>query len=123
MSGAKKRSSYEAYERARKELLWGLENADIVKKAKIIVVVNIFLFDKIFSPPKTYNDSKLRLCSDFGFALKDYYELTGEAPMIPRYALGVWWNRDLPYNFYCRIQFFRLHKINGTLNFQNRNIY
>lgn len=37
---------------------------------------------------------------DFGFALKDYYELTGEAPMIPRYALGVWWNRDLPYNFY-----------------------
>ena len=29
---------------------------------------------------------------DFGFALKDYYQLTGYPPLIPRYALGVWWD-------------------------------
>lgn len=35
---------------------------------------------------------------DFGFCLKDYYRLTGYPPLIPRYALGVWWNRDQAYN-------------------------
>jgi len=36
---------------------------------------------------------------DFGLCLKDYFTLTGYPPLIPRYALGVWWNRDLIYNF------------------------
>ncbi len=36
---------------------------------------------------------------DFGLCLKDYYTLTGYPLMIPRYALGVWWNRDKIYNF------------------------
>ena len=31
---------------------------------------------------------------DFGFCLKNYYKLTGYPPMIPRYALGVWWDKD-----------------------------
>ena len=35
---------------------------------------------------------------DFGFCLKDYYRLTGYPPLIPRYALGVWWNRDEAYD-------------------------
>lgn len=35
---------------------------------------------------------------DFGFCLKDFYRLTGYPPLIPRYALGVWWNRDEAYN-------------------------
>lgn len=35
---------------------------------------------------------------DFGFCLKDYYKLTGYPPLIPRYALGVWWNRDEAYD-------------------------
>ncbi len=35
---------------------------------------------------------------DFGYCLKDYYRLTGYPPLIPRFALGVWWNRDKAYN-------------------------
>lgn len=35
--------------------------------------------------------------TDFDLALKDYFKLTGMPPMIPRYALGNWWCRDLPY--------------------------
>ncbi len=31
---------------------------------------------------------------DFGLCLKDYYTLTGYPPLIPRYALGIWWNRE-----------------------------
>ena len=36
--------------------------------------------------------------NDFNLALKDYFKLTGMPPMIPRYALGNWWCRDLTYN-------------------------
>lgn len=35
--------------------------------------------------------------NDFSLALKDYFQLTGYPPMIPRYALGNWWCRDLEY--------------------------
>lgn len=35
---------------------------------------------------------------DFGYCLKDYYHLTGYPPLIPRYALGVWWDRDEKYD-------------------------
>ena len=36
---------------------------------------------------------------DFGLCLKDYFTLTGFPPMLPRYALGIWWNRDQIYSF------------------------
>ena len=36
---------------------------------------------------------------DFGRCLKDYFTLTGKPPLIPRWALGIWWNRDIPYSF------------------------
>ena len=36
---------------------------------------------------------------DFGLCLTDYYTLTGYPPMIPRYALGIWWNKSEIYNF------------------------
>jgi len=36
---------------------------------------------------------------DFGLCLKDYFTLTGEPPLLPRYALGIWWNRDQIYSF------------------------
>lgn len=36
---------------------------------------------------------------DFGLCLKDYFTLTGYPPLIPRYALGIWWNRDVIYSF------------------------
>jgi len=35
---------------------------------------------------------------DFGACLKDYFTLTGYPPLIPRYSLGVWWNRNTDYN-------------------------
>lgn len=35
--------------------------------------------------------------NDFQLALNDYFKLTGMPPMIPRYALGNWWSRDLDY--------------------------
>ena len=36
---------------------------------------------------------------DFANCLKDFYTLTGKPLMIPKYALGIWWNRDRIYNF------------------------
>ena len=35
---------------------------------------------------------------DFGLALRDYFNLTGHAPLIPRYALGNWWYKNEAYN-------------------------
>ena len=38
-----------------------------------------------------YNDN-------FGVGLRDYFNLTGLPLLIPRYALGVWWNKNEEYN-------------------------
>lgn len=35
---------------------------------------------------------------DFGLCLRDYFKLTGKPALIPRYALGIWWNKDYLYN-------------------------
>ncbi len=35
---------------------------------------------------------------DFGLCLKDYFTLTGFPPLIPRYALGIWWYKNERYN-------------------------
>ena len=35
---------------------------------------------------------------DFGLCLRDYFKLTGKPPMIPRYALGIWWNKNEAYS-------------------------
>ena len=34
---------------------------------------------------------------DYLRALKDFYHLTGQTPLLPRYALGNWWSRYWPY--------------------------
>ncbi len=36
---------------------------------------------------------------DFGLCLRDYFHLTGYPALIPRYALGIWWNKDQDYAF------------------------
>ena len=36
---------------------------------------------------------------DFGSCLQNYYLLTGMPPLIPRYALGIWWNKNEFYHF------------------------
>lgn len=35
--------------------------------------------------------------NDFNEIIKDYYTLTGYPEFIPRYSLGTWWSRDIPY--------------------------
>lgn len=35
---------------------------------------------------------------DFAQCLQDYYTVTGYPALIPRYALGNWWSRNIPYN-------------------------
>ncbi len=35
---------------------------------------------------------------DFGLCLRDYFLLTNNPPLIPRYALGNWWSREYDYN-------------------------
>ena len=35
---------------------------------------------------------------DFSLALKDYFSITGFPALIPRYALGNWWSRNITYN-------------------------
>ena len=35
---------------------------------------------------------------DYKLALKDFYRLTGETPLLPRYALGNWWSRYWKYS-------------------------
>lgn len=34
---------------------------------------------------------------DFGLCLKDYFDLTGKPPLLPRYALGNWWSKNYDY--------------------------
>ena len=36
--------------------------------------------------------------ADFGIGLMDYFNLTGLPPLIPRYALGVWWSKNEMYS-------------------------
>ena len=35
---------------------------------------------------------------DYLAAVRDFYRLTGPAPMLPRFALGNWWSRYYPYS-------------------------
>lgn len=36
--------------------------------------------------------------NDFESCLKDYFELTGFPPLLPRFALGNWWSKNKKYN-------------------------
>lgn len=58
-----------------------LESGDIEKRPKN--TLDLYLF--------TYHN-------DFGKCLIDYYNLTGFPPMLPRYALGNWWSKDVSYS-------------------------
>ena len=49
---------------------------------------------------------------DFGNCLQNYFMLTGMPPMIPRYALGIWWNKN---------DFYYFDDIQKLLNGFNRN--
>ena len=54
----------------------------------------------LFKPKERRVDTYLFIYKrDFGLCLQDYFTLTGYPPLIPRYALGIWWNRDKIYSF------------------------
>ena len=46
--------------------------------------------------------------------LSDYYKITGYPALVPRYALGIWWYKDIEYNDYT------LNKL--LVNFQNKKV-
>lgn len=50
---------------------------------------------------------------DFGLCLKDYFALTGYPELIPRYALGIWWNRDKIYSDEDCLNLVKSFKRNG----------
>ena len=36
--------------------------------------------------------------TDYKTALKDFFHLTGDVPLLPRYTLGNWWSRYFVYS-------------------------
>lgn len=56
------------------------EDGTLVERPEKYLDIYVFLYDK-----------------DYNLALEDYIKLTGNPPLIPRYALGNWWCRDLAY--------------------------
>ncbi len=56
-------------------------------------------FGNIIAPNYKSIDTYLFIYNnDFGVGLKDYFNLTGMPPLIPKYALGVWWSKNEQYN-------------------------
>lgn len=53
----------------------------LAMRPKDSIDIYVFLYDK-----------------DFKEALTDYYKITGFPELIPRYALGNWWSRNITYN-------------------------
>ena len=52
--------------------------------------------------------------TDFYYCLSDYFMITGYPPLIPRYALGNWWDKD---DFYSEIEVAKIVK-----KFEDNNI-
>ena len=51
---------------------------------------------------------------DYGYAIKDYFDLTGYPPLIPRYAYGIWWDKKEKYDtneIYKLVSKFRKYEI------------
>ena len=55
-------------------------------------------YSNVYQREKNSKDIYLFTYSnDFSEVLKNYYTLTGYPAFIPRYSLGNWWSRDIPY--------------------------
>ena len=53
----------------------------------------------LVDPPENHTDLYVFMYDhDFKHALADYFKITGEPALIPRYALGNWWSRNIKYN-------------------------
>ncbi len=53
--------------------------------------------DLVSKPNKSIDIYLFAYRKDFGQCLKDYYTLTSNPTMIPRYALGNWWSKNQKY--------------------------
>ena len=51
--------------------------------------------------------------NDFNEVLTDYFTLTGYPKFIPRYSLGNWWSRDIPYSDEHVIPLINKFRMNG----------
>ena len=52
--------------------------------------------------------------NDFNLALKDYFELTGKPPLLPRYVFGIWYGKNSAFNDIAvlnRVTTFAKHEI------------
>ena len=58
-----------------------LENGTFKKRDNKSIDIYVFLYNK-----------------DFYYCLNDYFAITGYPPLIPRYALGNWWDKKDAYN-------------------------
>lgn len=63
-----------------KSLILG-ENGELLKRETVGIDIYLFMYLK-----------------DFSECLRDYYMITGYPPLIPRYALGNWWSRNIAYD-------------------------
>lgn len=86
------------------------------KKGKVMFKKGLYSIDgfasiddsksKIMQPTGTVVDREHKVIDiylfvylkDFELCLKDYFNITGYPPLLPRYALGNWWSRNNPYN-------------------------
>ncbi len=57
------------------------ENGNLLKRTESITDFYLFMYKR-----------------DFGLCLNDYFRLTGFPAFLPKYALGIWWNRERIYN-------------------------
>ena len=54
--------------------------------------------DIIYRNSKAIDVYLFMYLKDFASCLTDYYDITGKPALIPRYALGNWWSRNVEYN-------------------------
>ena len=78
---------------------------------------NSLLLDENSNVYKREEDSKdiyiFAYSNDFNEVLKDYFHLTGYPAFLPRYALGNWWSRDIPYQDEHIISLMNKFRMNG----------
>ncbi len=92
----------------------GLFNPDMF----LTIEDNTLLLDEMSNVYKRDENSKdfylFAYSNDFNEVLKDYYTLTGYPAFLPRYALGNWWSRDIPYQDEHVIQLMNKFRQNGV---------
>ena len=73
-----------------------LENGTFKKRDNSGVDIYVFMYNK-----------------DFYYCLSDYFAITGYPPLIPRYALGTWWDKEDFYNEFDVVNFVKKFEKNN----------